>query len=105
MVDIHSPYIVLLGQGPNERDNLETSSGIQTTGWLIEEQDFWGCNQLACYADTALLSITNPLPDWCSNDSVFLLPETKRINQVIDSHDTLFLCKAMKDFKLACSVR
>lgn len=101
---IRLTYIILLCQGPNEGDNLETSCGVETTGWLIQEQDLWRRNQLACYTDTALLPTADPLADWRSYDRIFLFPETEGINQSVDSHDTVLLCETKEDPKLVCPI-
>jgi len=82
---IQSSYVFDVG------DDFETGRRVQAAGWLVEEQDLRARDQLACHADSALLSAADALADCCPDYGILLLAEAERVDEVSDPLNAFFL--------------
>ena len=64
---------VCLCQSDETLNDIESVECIQSTGRFIKEQNLRSSDKLACNTDTALLTTTDTLLDWCSNDGIRLI--------------------------------
>lgn len=82
-------YVVFLSHFLDECDDLEGGCGVQTRSRLIKEQDLGAGNELVGNADTALLTTGDTLSDGSADQCVSLAIKTERIDERLDSGDTL----------------
>ena len=71
--------------------DLKTCGRIKTACWLIEKENLGTSDELTGYADTSLLTTTDTLANWSTNDGVGLAVNTKRIEKLGDTVNTFFL--------------
>jgi hypothetical protein len=73
------------------RDDLVTGSRVQPARGFIQEQDLGAGDELTRNADTSLLTTTDSLSDWGSNQCVCLILDTERFQQGPDTIHALLL--------------
>src|ERR1700733_12056129 len=71
--------------------DFEACCRIQTTSWLIQEQDSRVSNQLARHAEPSLLATADPFADGRTYQGVGLSLNAKGIQQVIHALDPFLL--------------
>jgi hypothetical protein len=70
---------------PHKLHDLVTGCRVQPTGWLVQEEDLGTCDELACYANSSLLTSRQAFAYWCADQCVTLFPQSKGREETFDS--------------------
>src|SRR6266516_3911257 len=71
--------------------DLKACRRIWATCWLIQKQNAWVSDELACHTESPFLASTDTLADWCTNQCVGLALYAKGVEQIVNALHSFFL--------------